>query len=481
MLYKGSRFTHCDLIVVVKMQVEFIKSRKGGDILCLNSYRLHLNYRRNGKIYWKCLHTGCKTTAISENGEVLSSKGTHSHPPEQRQIEVKKAVESAKQLAKENAFLPMKRAYRQAFQEVDLNNEEIMDEMPSFSKYKSSMYRARSSRLPPLPHTRAEVELNGEWTQTKDGRNFIISNDGDVDRLILFGTQQNLRFLCDADTIYMDGTFQIAPEMFQQVYSIHVMVMGAMIPVCICLLPFKNTETYIRMFNLLQTACQRHGLQFLPSAVFIDFESAVISAVSQLFPVARIRGCMFHYSQAIWRKVQNLGLTNRYRDDASFNRVVRRALALPLLPMHEIEDVWLTALNEIDNNDNLAIAFTDYITTTWVDPLIAQFPVEMWSHYETLHGIRTTNHLESWHNKVRRELDRAHPNVFRVIELFKEQQEDTEHTIRLLRAGGPAPKQRPKYRVITERLVRLKQRLQDGDISAYNYSSAIGGIMTFHF
>ncbi len=235
------------------------------------------------------------------------------------------------------------------------------------------------------------------------------------------------------------------------------------------------------MFNLIRTACQRIGLQFLPATVFIDFESAVINTVTQLFPEARIRGCLFHFAQAIWRNVQKAGLTVRYKDDEAFNRVVRRALALPLLPPEQVEDVWMAALNEIADDDDSAMCFNDYVTTTWVDPLAARYPVEMWSHFETLDGIRTTNHLESWHHKMKKELDRPHPNIFRAIELFKEQQSDSEHAIRLLQAGGAAPTQRRKYRIVTERLVRLKQRLQEGHITAYHYAGAVGGIMTFDF
>ena len=44
-----------------------------------------------------------------------------------------------------------------------------------------------------MPHTCAEVGLTGEWTQTLDGRDFVLANDGVDDRLIIFGTVKNLR------------------------------------------------------------------------------------------------------------------------------------------------------------------------------------------------------------------------------------------------------------------------------------------------
>ena len=125
--------------------------------------------------------------------------------------------------------------------------------------------------------------------------------------------------------------------------------------------------------------------------------------------------------------------------------------------------------------------FCDYVTTTWVDPLVARFPIEIWNNYAGLHIIRTTNHLESWHNKMNRELGRPHPNLFRAIELFKEQQAEMEETLRLLQASGRPPIQRRKYRLVTERLVRLKARLERGEVTAHHYAGAVGGILSFHF
>ena len=119
----------------------------------------------------------------------------------------------------------------------------------------------------------------------------------------------------------------------------------------------------------------------------------MINTVQQIFPEARIRGCLFHYSQAVWRKVQNLGLTVRYREDREINRLVRRASALPLILMESIPKVWMEAMNEAD--DVAATQFMDYMTETWVDNLGALFPMELWNQFDNLDGYRTNNLLES--------------------------------------------------------------------------------------
>ena len=107
---------------------------------------------------------------------------------------------------------PLKRAYREVFDEIDLNNEQNLDELPSLKKFKPALYRARRKRLPKLPHTMAEVLLPEEWTTTEDGRNFLLANDGEEERILIFGTSQNVRHLCAASTTFMDGTFKISPK-----------------------------------------------------------------------------------------------------------------------------------------------------------------------------------------------------------------------------------------------------------------------------
>lgn len=460
--------------------MEFIKSRRGGDILCIDHHMFRLNYRRNDKSYWKCTRSrqGCNATAVTQSESLISSKGNHNHVPSESNIRIKKIVEQVKDAVKEDVMKPVKRAYEEAIGALDMNDEANLDDLPSFSKYRSALYRSRAKALPKIPHTRAELNITEEWATTVDGRNFVVADDGLDDRLLIFGTQQNLRYLCEAETVFMDGTFQISPEMFLQLYTLHVMRMGTMVPLCFCLLHAKNSTTYRRMFQLIQTACRRYGLEFQPSVFAIDFENSVITTISQLFPQARIRGCLFHFTRAIWRRVQSLGLTTLYQEDQGINKLVRRSMSLPLVPTQHVDDVWIEAMNEVDNEIQGVSAFKDYITTTWVDSTAARYPVEIWNQFDNLHGVRTTNHLESWHNKIKRSITRSHPNIFRVIQIFKEQQRETEQTIQLLQAGGSCQLQRRKYRVVTERLVRLKTRLENGDITPYHYAGVVGGIMT---
>ena len=52
--------------------------------------------------------------------------------------------------------------------------------------------------------------------------------------------------------MWMDGTFQTAPSLFMQIYTIHAKVDGQFFPLAIALLPDKQEVTYRRMMVSIQ-------------------------------------------------------------------------------------------------------------------------------------------------------------------------------------------------------------------------------------
>ena len=48
------------------------------------------------------------------------------------------------------------------------------------------------------------------------------------------------------------------------------------------------------------------------AAVMVDFEAALWLALAQELSDVVVKGCTFHFCQAVWRKVQELGLQTAY-------------------------------------------------------------------------------------------------------------------------------------------------------------------------
>ncbi|XP_065660735.1 uncharacterized protein LOC136084541 isoform X1 [Hydra vulgaris] len=138
------------------------------------------------------------------------------------------------------------------------------------------------------------------------------------------------------------------------------------------------------------------------SCFLIDFESAFVSALSITFPRVTVRGCFFHFGQAVWRKVQNLGLTSFY-DNQDVKKLVHRLAALPLADPNIYEELWEEINHSAPNITGIADLLL-YFYNTWLSPN-ALFPYSIWNHFEN-DGLRTTNHVEGWHNAFHNEMNR---------------------------------------------------------------------------
>lgn len=64
-----------------------------------------------------------------------------------------------------------------------------------------------------MPRSHEDVNLR-VWTRTLGGETFILAEKGQDDEIILLETATNLYNLVEAETYFMDGTFQACPSLF---------------------------------------------------------------------------------------------------------------------------------------------------------------------------------------------------------------------------------------------------------------------------
>ena len=67
--------------------------------------------------------------------------------------------------------------------------------------------------------------LPERYQVTEAGEQFLIfdSGVGDNERILIFATQQGIRFLSNNSHWFMDGTFKLCPKIFYQIYAIHAL------------------------------------------------------------------------------------------------------------------------------------------------------------------------------------------------------------------------------------------------------------------
>lgn len=252
----------------------------------------------------------------------------------------------------------------------------------------------------------------------------------------------------------MDGTFTSNPEIFAQLYTLHIKIVDEFVPQLWCLLPDKQAATYTRLFRkIIQKATANH-LHMHVATIHIDFEQAVVQAVRSEFGVEPA-GCLFHFGQSLLRHVQHCGLQGSYNANTppAVRTWIRRLIALPMLPPIRIDQAFqaiVAAAPNVPGRD----AMNDYVHSTYVNPNGALFPRDIWNCY----GLkdRTTNVCEGYHSVINSHFRQRHPDPFTFVEFLQRQEAELERRIRQLEQGAPPRKRKAKYVLVDEALDRLR-------------------------
>ena len=182
-------------------------------------------------------------------------------------------------------------------------------------------------------------------------------------RHLVFYNDQLLDLLKAAKEWYVDGTCKSVGAPFVQLWSIHVFISHGdsvkQVPVLYSLMSGKSTDDYK---EILEYISQSNALEI--QSVVMDFENATWNAFRDIFPEADRKGCHFHWTQALWRKIQALGLVVAYNTNAQVQKCIRRLMCLPLLPHKHIRPTFASIL-ALDTAQNLMfpvlMQFLDYI------------------------------------------------------------------------------------------------------------------------
>ncbi|CAF1395389.1 unnamed protein product [Rotaria sordida] len=331
----------------------------------------------------------------------------------------------------------------------------------------SNMSKARRKNTPVIPSS-VMFDIPELYQQTLAGKQFLpidVFLKRGKDRILVFSSDQQLKILFESDTIFMDGTFDIVPAHFKQVYLIHAHKFGQGLPVTFCLLPNKRGKTYTELFERLKEQACLMGTQFNPKCIITDYEPGLMPVVEQEFPVAIHSGCMFHFNQSIHRKITELGLANDYLHNETIRDQCRQLMALSIMPIDEVEREFqrVQSITSSSLGDLLL-----YFKNQWVHGVV---PIHMWNFHDANH--RTNNTSEAYNLRFATRLSKKHPNIWSFIQLIQSEHVRFEHISIQLDAGASAPKQSTKTKAFQIRFDTLRSRYIKKEINANELLSGL--------
>lgn len=317
-----------------------------------------------------------------------------------------------------------------------------ISDFPSKISLSSAISRARQRVRPPLPATTAEIDIPFDHPlnflpPTHDGqrhrfvyvKNCILEQNN---KMVLFFTDNFFRYMCNGENLFMDGNFKVVPPVFQahnrsgQLYSIHSIVGDRSIPHLFALLPGKSEAIYDRLFTEIREYAASSNIAILWRTVTTDFEKAAQNSLRRHFPTITLKGCYFHFCQAIWDRINSeaqLRYLYKRNNDFPFRKFARGAMALAFLPVDQVRQGWEFLCQRYNVSDHMEYVsqhvqgFIRYYERQW---LSTDEQLTLWNVSERGND-RTNNRVEGWHYYLVLKF-RRHPQFWKFIDLLKDEQ-----------------------------------------------------------
>ena len=237
-----------------------------------------------------------------------------------------------------------------------------------YQSYKSTFLKLRHGLKPQLPQTLFDLNFEGDnfkYSQTTDEEPFLRHHSKNEDNhLLMFASNEGLKLLSTSSRWHSDGTFFAAPKPFNQVYIIHAYTdNGHMLPCAYYLTQKKDCAIYKAMFTHLKNAAEENGYILNPKTIVVDFELAAINAYKFHWPGAEIKGCFFHFTQAVLRWAFRNGYKLHYSANTTFKLWLKMILALPVVPVGRIFEAWEIIKTKAPTNLNVQ-PIIDYFNDT---------------------------------------------------------------------------------------------------------------------
>ncbi|CAF4431548.1 unnamed protein product [Rotaria sp. Silwood2] len=366
--------------------IEFTTTNRNAPVLHYQGYQYTIkrNYKTTSE--WRCRRRPCTASLSLSLGKdsIIREPGDHTcqySSPES--VVVEKAICRMKKRATEET-LPIPHIYAQEIIKIRIDHPQMNTgaAFPLLNSIDSTLYRRRAQNYPKLPSSIIGLMIPDPWKLDRYGEPFLLIDETyGEDRLLMFASDWSLKFL------------------------------GMMIPCVYCLSTKQDENIYMKILHNLLRIVQQKGIHFVPERITCDYELAAINAFRSVFPQVHISGCFFHFSQSLWRKIQELGLTQYVKyanltasNNASAEEKMKStkwflcAIGLALIPPHLVEKTWAEVMDEYTPSHRSAIKFNDYMVSTYVDLSSCRFPVNLWNVNDAvINNIpRTNNHVEGF-------------------------------------------------------------------------------------
>jgi hypothetical protein len=218
--------------------------------------------------------------------------------------------------------------------------------------------------------------------------------------------------------IYIDCTFRCVPKPYTQclIAMIYDDETDLYVPAVYILLDNKSQWTYWHALHFILVETET---KFNPLTVTTDFEQALLNAVKEQLPNAHRVGCLFHFKQAIRRRMQKLHIPEDEISSAMKKGVIDE---LTTLKRTEIDKKIKKLKKQYvkGNSKDKWTEFFNYFANTWMK----KYAFDTWNvsnlqERDIRVYNRTNNALEAFNRTLGGQFSSPNPNLLHFIQVIK--------------------------------------------------------------
>ncbi|XP_053381681.1 uncharacterized protein LOC123533370 [Mercenaria mercenaria] len=229
------------------------------------------------------------------------------------------------------------------------------------------------------------------------------------------------------------------------------------VPLVYVLMSRRTKQDYIAVLTSLRSMLERPQVEWF----MLDFEAAAWQALREVFPGCVLKGCVFHWSQRVYRKIQSEGLTTAYLEKEDKYRFLRKLLSLPYLPSEQIPAAFHQLKQQALEVGGPILHVTQYVQGTWIEGSMWQ--PNHWSVFRET--VRTNNDVEGWHRRINTRAGRADLGFYLLVPLLRREAETVDLQIRLVSAHLLTRLHRARYARLHGALFDAWDKYEDGELT----------------
>ena len=280
-------------------------------------------------------------------------------------------------------------------------------------------------------------------------------------RHLIFFTPLIMMLLSSAKEWYIDATFKSVGAPFTQLWSIHAFITQGdcmkQVPLVYVIMSGKSQQDYTAV---LQSLKGHFATTPALTTAIMDFEVVVWNAMKDVFPDVQLCGCGFHWSQALWWHIQDLGLASSYMENGMTHKFLWRLFSFPCLPACAIP-LTFAAIESLPNLAEPLRRILNYIKNTWITSQV--WAPSSWSQYNRL--IRTNNDVEGWHRRLNSRIHRHNLPFYQLAQVLFDEASLLPLQAQLVSEGKLSRHQKNRSQKQQKAISRVWDGYDHGDIT----------------